>query len=55
MFSPGQKKSLTFPIPLFLFIIANCYVDRCEPRNRVPILKEISRERSPLNNYLPAQ
>ena len=31
IFSPGPKKNFTFPISLFLFIIANCYVDQCKP------------------------
>ena len=38
MFSPGLKKNFTFPISYFLFIIANCYVDQCEPVKSVSLM-----------------
>ena len=38
IFSPGAKENFTLAISLFLFIIANCYVGQCEPRNSVPLI-----------------
>ena len=32
------SKNFTSPISVFLFIVASCYVDQCEPRNRVPLI-----------------
>ena len=67
IFSPGPKKSFTFSISYFLFIIANsCSLllcRQCEPWDRVSLiiflncsffwnLKKNSGERNPLSNYL---
>ena len=32
------RQNFTFPLLLYLFIIASCYVDQYEPRNRVPLI-----------------